>query len=203
MFFFPLEWSVYPILNPEKYNRDCKVQAHWLCYNKDFCTFAEAGRSLAELHVHYEQVQPYPLKEIHSDQWNPDRPDAYRVEKMKYAGKRPQLDRSTILYNAGITLTGIPAEAHEYRLGSRSAIDWLIKRYQVKTDRKSGITNDVNDWAVEINQPRYILKLIKRITTVSMKTVNIVKGLPELPYKNGTTGWLYTIPLINDRNFLV
>ena len=75
---------------------------------------------------------------------------------------------------------GIPAEAQEYLLGSRSALDWIIERYQVKTDKDSGITNDPNDWAAEQGNPRYILDLLARITTVSVETVKIVKSLPAL-----------------------
>ena len=148
---------------------------------EDFRAFADAGCELADLHVHYETVKPYPLDEIHAPNWNPDAPEAYRVEKMKYAGKRPNLDTSTIIYNAGITLAGIPAEAHDYKLGTRSALDWLIDRYQIRTHTKSGITNDPNDWADEVGDPRYILDLVKRVTTVSLRTVEIVNDLPELP----------------------
>ncbi|MYE26634.1 MAG: DEAD/DEAH box helicase [Chloroflexi bacterium] len=148
---------------------------------EDFRAFANAGRKLADLHVNYETVEPYPLDEIHASDWNPNAEGAYRVEKMKYAGKRPNLDMSTIIYNAGITLAGIPAEAHDYKLGTRSALDWLIDRYQVRTHSKSGIVNDPNDWADEVGEPRYILDLIKRVTTVSVRTVEIVNGLPELP----------------------
>ena len=147
----------------------------------DFRAFAAAGRELADLHVNYETVEPYPLQEIHAPNWNPDADDAFRVEKMKYAGKRPNLDTSTILYNAGVTLAGIPSAAHEYKLGARSALDWLIDRYQIRTHKKSGIVNDPNDWAEEVGEPRYILDLIKRVTTVSVRTVEIVNGLPELP----------------------
>lgn len=100
---------------------------------------------------------------------------------MRYAGKRPNLDTSTINYNAGITLAGIPAAAHDYKLGTRSALDWLIDRYQIRTHKKSDIVNDPNDWADEVGEPRYILDLIKRVTTVSLRTVEIVNGLPELP----------------------
>ncbi|MDE2949604.1 MAG: DEAD/DEAH box helicase family protein [Chloroflexota bacterium] len=148
---------------------------------EDFRAFADAGRELAELHVNYETVEAYPLEEIHASNWNPNADDAFRVQKMKYAGKRPKLDTSTIIYNAGIILKGIPAEAHEYKLGTRSALDWLIDRYQVRTHNRSGIVNDPNDWAEELGEPRYILDLIKRVTTVSVRTVEIVNRLPELP----------------------
>ena len=100
---------------------------------------------------------------------------------MTYLGPARNSNKSGIACNSNITLSGIPDQAHQYRLGSRSALDWLIERYQVKTDSKSGITNDPNDWATEHGEPRYIIDLIKRITTVSVRTVEVVQGLPQLP----------------------
>jgi predicted helicase len=141
---------------------------------KDFAVFADAGRKLSELHLSYETVDPYPLAETRGN--NSD----YRVEKMRYAKSGRTADKSTVIYNSGITVSGIPAEAHEYMLGSRSAIDWIIDRYQVKTDKASGIVNDPNDWAEEHGNPRYILDLLARIVTVSVETVKIVKSLPPL-----------------------
>ena len=148
---------------------------------EDFHAFTDAGRKLADLHVNYESVEPWTLNEIHAEGWDANAASAYRVEKMSYGGRRPNLDTTRIIYNAGITLAGIPAEAHEYRLGSRSALDWLIDRYQVRTHNASGIVNDPNDWCAEQGNPRYILDLVKRITTVSVRTVEIVRGLPEFP----------------------
>ena len=95
------------------------------------------------------------------------------------------LDPTRIIYNAGITLAGIPEHAHEYRLGSRSALDWLIDRYQVTTHKASGIVNDPNDWATEHDEPRYIVDLVKRITTVSVQTVEIVRNLPYQKFGAG------------------
>ncbi len=145
----------------------------------DFHAFSQAGRELAELHINYETVEPYDLVETPAADWKADAADAYRVTKMSYAGKGGA-DKSTILYNAGITLSGIPEKAHLYRLGSRSALDWLLDRYLVKTDKASGIVNDPNDWAKEAGNPRYILDLVKRVTAVSVQTVDIVAGLPGL-----------------------
>ena len=143
----------------------------------DFRAFVASGRALADLHVNYETVEPWPLEELWVHGWDVEAPGAYRVEKMSYAGKRSSPDKSRIIYNAGITLAGIPAVAHEYQLGSRSALDWLLDRYQVRTHKTSGITNDPNDWCAEHNSPRYILDLVKRVTTVSVRTVEIVRSL--------------------------
>ncbi|MDK9347694.1 DEAD/DEAH box helicase [Propionibacterium freudenreichii] len=142
----------------------------------DFTALAEAGRRLSELHVGYEQVEPYPLHEqppLGVDEW-----ELYRVTKMKWQNKET---KKALIYNSHITLGDIPAEAHEYMLGSRSALEWLIDRYQVKTDKASQIVNDPNDWAREHDDPRYIIDLIKRVTRVSVETMKIVKALPELP----------------------
>ena len=91
-----------------------------------------------------------------------------------------EVDRSKIVYNSRLTLSGIPAEAYEYQLGSRSAIEWIMERYQMKSDKASGIVNDPNDWATETGEPRYIVDLLKRIVTVSVKTMEIVNSLPRL-----------------------
>lgn len=141
----------------------------------DFEAFADAGRRLADLHVNYESVEPYPLHEqapLGMDPW-----DAFRVTKMRWSDKA----KKTLIYNAHVTLGDVPAEAHRYMLGSRSALDWLIDRYQVKTDKASGIVNDPNDWGREHDDPRYIVDLVKRVTRVSIDTMAIVDSLPELP----------------------
>jgi len=82
--------------------------------------------------------------------------------------------------NEHLELRGIPDEAHEYMLGSRSALDWILERYQIKTDKASGIVNDPNGWGREHGDPRYIVDLVKRITRVSVETVRIVASLPPL-----------------------
>ena len=99
---------------------------------------------------------------------------------MRWGTSAKDTDRSMIVYNDWITLAGIPDEAHEYLVGPRSALAWLLDRYQVKTDKSSGIVNDPNDWGAEIGEPRYIIDLVKRVTTVSVETMAIVKALPPL-----------------------
>ena len=145
----------------------------------DFWAFASAGQKLLDLHINYEEVEPYPLVE-ESTLSDASEPDHYRVQKMKWGGKARSADKSQLVYNANITLKGIPDEAHEYMLGSRSALEWLIDRYQVKTDKNSGIVNDPNDWAEEQGDSRYILDMVKRITTVSVETVRLTRSLPQL-----------------------
>jgi predicted helicase len=147
----------------------------------DFQVFVGVGRQLASLHLGYETVEPYPLTEVVKEGAPMNAAALYRVNKMKYG---PGKDKTKLIYNSWITLERIPAEAQDYLLGPRSGIDWLVDRYQVKVDKKSGITNDPNDWAVEHGRPRYILDLIKRVTTVSVRTVELVFQLPRLTTKN-------------------
>lgn len=144
---------------------------------EDFRAYARAGRELMDLHIGYETVEPYPLTESHSTGDESD-PAFYRVTTMRWGGTGRAKDRSVIVYNGNITLSGIPEAAHEYMLGSRSGLEWLLDRYRVKTDKASGIVNDPNDWALEHDDPRYIVDLVKRVTTVSVRTMEIVKGLP-------------------------
>ncbi len=150
----------------------------------DFRAFAEAGRKLAELHLGFEAVEPWPvtIAEGSLDLAVIDDPVRFfRVEKMRFAGKRPNLDRTTIIYNPNITVTGIPLEAYGYVVNGKPAIEWVMERQGVSTDSASGITNDANRYAIETkNNPRYPLDLLCRVITVSMRTVEIVKGLPRL-----------------------
>lgn len=146
---------------------------------EDFRAFSQAGRDLAELHLNYETVAMYPAT-IDSGA-TPLGPADYRVEKMRYGKKGKDKDLSTVHYNARITVRGIPLEAYEYVVNGKPAIDWVIERQCVKTDKASGIVNDANAWAVEtMNNPRYPLELLLRVVTVSVETMKIVTTLPRL-----------------------
>jgi predicted helicase len=152
---------------------------------KEFTCYVAAGRELGELHVNYESVDPWDDLEIeYSDAWNPENPESYRVQKMRYKKNGKIVDKTTVIYNSMITISGIPETAHDYRLGSRSAIDWIIDRYQIRTHKESGIVNDPNDWADEHDDPTYIFDLLRRIVTVSMRTNEIVAGLPKLDFED-------------------
>jgi len=145
---------------------------------RDFHAFAKAGRALAELHVGYESAAPHALEEIVTGKLSTA--ERYRVQQMRFAGSGKQKDRTKIVYNAHLTLAGIPEEAYRYQLGSRSAVEWVMDRYRVTTDKASGIVNDPNDWAAEQGEPRYIVELVKRVVTVSWETMRIVDALPTL-----------------------
>jgi predicted helicase len=129
-----------------------------------FWRLVEAGRRLAELHVDYEKQVEYPLERIEKGQLN------WRVEKMRLSK-----DKSTLVYNDFLTLKGIPPKTYEYRLGNRSALEWVVDQYQVTTDKRSGIVNDPN----RDDDPEYIVRLIGQVIMVSLETMKIVNGLPE------------------------
>jgi predicted helicase len=145
----------------------------------DFWAFSTAGRELAELHLNYETVSPYPVT---IDSGGKTLADAdYHVEKMKYGKQGKDKDLTTLHYNDKITLTGIPLEAYDYIVNGKPALDWVVERQCVKTDKDSGIVNDANDWAVEtMKNPRYPLELFQRVITVSLETMKIVRSLPDL-----------------------
>ena len=139
-----------------------------------FARVSDIGRQLSDLHVNYEAVEPFPLDIHFKTCTDPAHRETWRVDKMKWASKA---DRSAIIYNGVVTIAGIPDAAHDYMLGSRSALEWLIDRYQVKTDKASGIVNDPNDWCDEHKDATYIVDLIKKVTTVSVRTVELVAQL--------------------------
>lgn len=150
----------------------------------DFWYFSKAGRALADLHLNYETVEKYPL----TIQAKGPLADAdYRVEKMKFAKKKdPETgksvnDRSTVIYNTKITMTGIPDAAWDYVVNGKAALDWVMERQAVRKDPASGIVNDANDWAIEtMGNPKYPLELFQRVITVSLETQKIVNALPAL-----------------------
>ena len=164
----------------EKYAADLKKMLPCIPLVKGFWEYSRAGRALAELHLGYESVAPYPLDEVVSSPAPEDleeRFEFYRVQKLQFG---PKKDKTRIKYNGHLTLKGIPDEVYNYILmGNRSALEWVIDRYQVKTDKKSLITNDPNDYCRAVNNPRYIVDLIKRLVTVSLETQKLVGTLPR------------------------
>ena len=139
-----------------------------------FKQLAAVGRKLADLHVNYESVAPYPLDVQRKPGADPMDRETWRVVKMKWKSKQ---DHSAIVYNTKVTIAGIPNEAERYMVGSRSALGWIIDRYQITTDKASGIVNDPNDWCDEHDDPTYIVDLIKKVTTVSVETMKLVDQL--------------------------
>jgi predicted helicase len=149
---------VYGLLHSPEYRKtyaaDLKKMLPRIPFASGFRAFADAGKRLAELHLGYETVKPYPLEGLDVTGPGGDADYAFFAVRDKMAFGKPtaeqkaegaRSDRSVIHYNERITLRGIPLEAYRYTLGSRSAIEWIIDRYWVKTDKASGIVNDPND----------------------------------------------------------
>ncbi|MGE0684733.1 MAG: type ISP restriction/modification enzyme, partial [Candidatus Binatia bacterium] len=149
----------------ERFADNLKRDLPRIPFADDFHAFAEAGKKLAQLHLDYEQLEPYPL------QWmeTPDIPLSYRVEKM-----RLNKEKTSLQVNNSVTLAGIPPDTFLYRLGNRSALEWIVDQYQVSEDKRSGIKSDPN----RPDDEEYIVRLIGQVVQVSIETVKIVRGLP-------------------------
>ena len=152
----------------------------------DFVAFRDAGRVLGDLHVNFEKVVPcmVDFKEGSHDvilEAESDPEKFYRVKKMKFGGTSKEKDKTIVIYNDKITMENIPLDAYDYVVNGKPALTWVMERQCVKTDNDSGIVNDANDYANEtIGDPRYPLDLFRRVITVSLETMKIVRGLPEL-----------------------
>lgn len=150
----------------------------------NFMDFWRFGRKLADLHLNYETVPPYPDVVVHGDRAVTDKPTEddykyFRVEKLRFKSKE---DKSVIIYNSNIVIENIPDKAYEYVVNGKSAIEWIVERYCVSQDKKSLIVNDANDWGREHGKPRYILDLLLSVINVSVQTVDIVNALPKLKF---------------------
>ena len=142
---------------------------------REFWAFSKAGRKLADLHINYESVPAYEGVIVKGEESG-----FFKIEKMRFP-KKDQKD--TIIFNSKITIENIPAQAYEYVVNGKSAIDWIMERYQITTHKESQIKNDPNDWADEVGNPRYILDLILSIINVSVQTVEIVNNLPKVKFE--------------------
>ena len=147
--------------------RTSSGNCHACRLDRTFGDLPKQGQRLGEIHIGYEDMPEYQLAFIENREVSLD----WRVEKMKLSK-----DKTQLVYNDFLTLDGIPAKVFDYRLGNRSALEWVIDQYCVKTDKRSGIINDPN----RPDDPQYIVRLIGRVIAVSLETVGIVEGLPDL-----------------------
>lgn len=176
-----LFYYVYGLLHSEDYRKEFAADLKKMLpriplveKESDFKSFMKAGRALADLHLHYEDEEPPEGVIVEKEA------DDYHVTKMRFGGKK---DKSVILYNDAITIRNIPLTAYDYIVNGRSAIEWVMESYRVKTDKASGIVNDPNDWAKEHDDPAYILRLLLSVITVSEKTLAITSALPRIHFK--------------------
>jgi predicted helicase len=131
-----------------------------------FWAFAKPGEKLAKLHLDYEKLKPWDLEFIET----PGLPLSYQVEDKMRLSK----DKLRLTVNSSLTLAPIPPAAFDYRLGNRSALEWVIDQYQVSTDKRSGIKSDPN----REDDPEYIVRLVGQVIRVSLETVKLVNALP-------------------------
>lgn len=171
---------VYGLLNSreyqEKYANDLKKDLARIPIVKNKEKYVEVGQELMDLHLNYEEVPVYDGVEITIA----EKP-SYKVTKMRFAKQRDEKgksvnDLSTIIFNSDITINNIPEKAYEYIVNGRSAIEWIMDQYQVKTDKKSGITDDPNEYS---DDQKYIFNLLLRIINVSVQTVDLINSLPK------------------------
>src|SRR5699024_586029 len=164
---------IYAILHSkeyrDKYNNDLTKGLPRIPILKNKEQYIEIGKKLVDLHINYEEVTPYSGVKIEKAT-----APSYKVTKMKHP-KRGELDK--IVFNSDVTITSIPEKAYEYVVNGRSAIGWIMNQYQIKTDRRSGIIDNPNDYSAD---EKYVFNLLLRIINVSVQTVDLVNSLPPL-----------------------
>ena len=173
-------YGIYALLHHpayrETYAADLQKMLPRIPQVKDFLEYARIGRDLADLHVDYESVPQADLGEQITSIDPPTDPyELYRIDKLAWISRK---DHTAIRYNAHLTITGIPLEESEYKVGGRSPLEWVLDRYMVKVDKASGIVNDPNAWLREQENPRYVVELIRSLVTVSIQTQRLIAQLP-------------------------
>lgn len=184
-------YYIYGILHSPEYRKrfvsNLKKELPRIPLAEDFAAFSRAGRALADLHLNYEAVEPWGEIDEEGDSENPGRTVKMRFGKCKKTEENPRgIDRTVLHVSENLTLRSIPERAYDYVVNGRSAIEWLMDRYQVRTDKASGIVNDPNDYS---DDPRYIVNLVKRVVTVSIDTLDIVQAFPPLNEKPQPANW--------------
>ena len=178
-------YYVYGILHSPEYRSrfeaNLQKELPRIPLSRNFREFCAAGRALAKLHLGYEEIEPWPVKEVGSSLLpGPVQKIKWGKRKDSETGKKVD-DHTVLIYNENLVIKDIPEAAQRYTVNGRSPLEWVIDRYQVKTDKASGIVNDPNEYS---DDPRYIVGLIEKLIRVSMETMEIVDQLPpvsELP----------------------
>ena len=159
--------SFFPLAAVETMQGDAKPDHNPKASAKLFHAFADAGKKLADLHVNYESAKEFPLQRQENKEAKLD----WRVEAMKLSK-----DKASLFYNDFLTLNGIPDETYDYRLGNRSALEWVIDQYRVTRDEKGNIASDPN----RMDDEQYIVRLIGQVIMVSLETQKVIGTLPEV-----------------------
>jgi predicted helicase len=172
-----LFFYTYAVLNHPEYKalfeNDFKRMLPRIPILKSFSEMVDFGKRLSELHSDYESVAPYPLQVTGADTGD------FKVEKLNYLKTGKVTDKSVVVFNKNLQVGGIPLEAHKFTIGTKSAIDWIVERYQITVDKASGLLNDPNDWASESGSPDYIFQLLSKVVAVSLETTKILSQMPK------------------------
>ena len=165
---------VYGVLHAPSYGRefanDLSKELPRIPFAPDFHAFAEAGKALAELHLGYETCERHPLEVAFAHKGEPEARHFRLTQKaMRFADD----EKTTLIINEHVRLSGIPAEAHQYVVNGRTPLEWYIDRYRIKRDKESGIVNDPNGW---FEDPRDLVAAIERIVYVSVESARIIGG---------------------------
>jgi predicted helicase len=171
-------YYTYAILNHPEYKvlfqNDLKRMLPRIPVLASFRQMSDAGKRLSDLHADYELVEPFPLVKTGKDISD------LSVEKLSYKKSGKVVDKTSIIFNHNLVVSGIPLKAHEFKIGTKSAIDWVVERYQVSVDKASNLRNDPNEWAEEAGNPGYVLDLLSKVVTVAIETQELLEGLPAL-----------------------
>ncbi|QIT54112.1 DEAD/DEAH box helicase [Aquisalimonas sp. 2447] len=178
-------WYVYGLLHSpdyrERFGNDLRRGLPRIPFVRDFWVFCDNGEKLADWHLNYEVVEPYPLEEIVTKGRERD-PSVH--DKMRFPGKRGSHDYSTVIVNSTLKLTGIPESAYSYQVNGKSPLGWVMERYQHTVDKKSEIENDPNSYS---DDPEYIVNLVKRVVRVAVETNKLVQALPPMVIEDPTS----------------
>ena len=150
-------------------------------YN-DFKDFSSIGEKLLKTHLEYENAKKFKIQiEINSEDKKINDKDLYKLNKMKMIQKKDKSYSDKIIYNKYISLSGIPLEAHNYKINAKSPLEWVVDKQSYNVDNKTGIINDPNIFANEtMKNPAYPLELLQKVITVSLETQKLIKSLPKL-----------------------
>ncbi|MCW5772402.1 MAG: hypothetical protein KIT16_12245 [Rhodospirillaceae bacterium] len=153
---------------------DLKREFPRIPFYADFWRWADWGETLMALHIGYETVEPWPLKRI-------DTPD----EKAKGTGTKPKAmlradkEAGTIQIDSETQLSGVPREAWDYKLGNRSALEWILDQYKEKTPKDPTIRARFNTYRFADHKEK-VVDLLKRVTRVSVETMKIIGAMRGL-----------------------
>lgn len=174
-------YYVYGFLHNEDYKKEFEADLKKLIprlplvddYNT-FKVYSDIGRELADLHLNYENIERDRNIVVEGEKTN-----NFKLEKMRFTSKDK---KDVIIFNSDIKIKNIPLEAYDYQVNGKSAIEWIMERYAVTINKDSQIENNPNSWCEENKNPRYILDLLLSIITLSVRTIELVKKLPEIEF---------------------